>query len=315
MKRLSIILFLTILGELINAQEFTINQTYYPFPDSNAVWSEDYNMDESPWRINHLFGLLNQDTIIDSIKYHKLFSFSDTIFTQENATYIGGIREDSLKKVYYKGKNVFEPYICDLHPDREKLLYDFSLNVGDTFRLIHSYSYFCQDSSLYSYLVVSKIDSLLINNKYRKRICFGSCDFVSWVEGIGGVPRGLLYTSDPVILTCNLNNTLICFKQNDTLLYGNCYYHYYDIKENKTFEKNIKIYPNPVTDISTFDTGKFNNIEFINIYSLEGILIKQINTKGRNKIIISRKNYLPGMYFYRAKSSKRKYFNGRFIIL
>ena len=140
------------------------SQTYCLFPDSNAVWSEVNDIDDPPWRIYHLFGLLNQDTIIDSIKYHKLFSFSDTIFTRENATFVGGIREDSLKRIYYKGKNVFESYLIDPHPDEEKLLYDFSLNVGDTFRLNHSYA-FSEDDSL----VVSKIDSLLINNKYRKK--------------------------------------------------------------------------------------------------------------------------------------------------
>ena len=291
------------------------SQTYYPFPDSNAVWSEINGLDDPPWRIYHLFGLLNQDTIIDSIKYHKLFSFSDTIFTEENATFIGGIREDSLKRVYYKGKNIFEPYICDSHPDEEKLLYDFSLNVGDTFRLNHSYAFFEN-----SFLVVSKIDSFLINNKYRKKIVFNYDFYDYWIEGVGNIPHGLLYTSDINSSTCDLDNTLICFKQNNTLLYmdstyNKCYFYYDDITENETFEKNIKISPNPVTDISILDFSKFNDIKIINIYSLDGTLVKQINTKGKNKIFINKKNYLSGMYFYRAKSNKGKYFSGRFIIL
>ena len=309
-----IILFITFI--IIYGSNYS--QTYYPFPDSNAVWSEINGLNDPPWRIYHLFGLLNQDTVIDSIKYNKLFSFSDTIFIEENANYIGGIREDSLKRVYYKGKNVFESYIYDSHPDEEKLLYDFALNVGDTFKLNQSYAFFEEN-----FLIVSKIDSLLINNKYRRRINFGhdSTNLIEvWVEGIGNIPRGLLYTSDPSMATCDFNNTLICYKQNDTLLYmdstySKCYFYYDAIKENKIFEKNIKIFPNPVTDISILDFSKFNDIEFINIYSLEGTLVKQINTKGKNKIIINRKDYLPGMYFYRAKSSKGGYFSDRFIIL
>ena len=97
--------------------------------------------------------------------------------------------------------------------------------------------------------------------------------------------------------------------------FSKCYFYYDDIKENKTFEKDINVFPNPVTDVSILDFSKFNDIEFINIYSLDGTLVKQINTKGKNKIFINKKDYLSGMYFYRAKSSKGEYFKGRFIIL
>ena len=292
------------------------SQTYYPFPDSNAVWSEINGLDDPPWRIYHLFGLLNQDTIIDSIKYHKLFSFSDTIFTKENATFIGGIREDSLKRVYYKGKNIFESFIWDYHPDEEKLLYDFSLNVGDTFRLNHSYAF-----SEGHFLVVSKIDSVLINNKYRKRINFGdsSANWIRevWIEGIGNIPRGLLYTSDPNTPICDFNNTLICFKQNDILLYmdsafSKCYFYYDDIKENETFEKNIKIFPNPVSNELTISFDKSTKATFF-LYNIYGKLLKSKHFFS-NKTTLSLSGYSDGIYYYSIKSGEKIIKNGVLII-
>ena len=189
---------------------FSNAQTYFPFPDSNAVWSEKFNPPECEgYSSYHIYGLLNQDTIINSVSYHNLFSFSDTIFTEEYATYIGGIREDSTKRIYYKGINVFEScYPADTNNYGEVLLYDFSVSVGDT---IENANVIPGDI-----LIVNSIDSIFINGKYRMRINLNYSSS-QWVEGIGNIGRGLLFNSGSVP-TKGFSNDLICFKKNDTLI-------------------------------------------------------------------------------------------------
>ena len=286
-------------------------QTYFPFPDSNAVWSERFNPPEYEGYSSYpIYGLLNQDTIIKSIKYHKLFSFSDTIFTKEYATYIGGIREDSTKRIYYKGINVFEScYPADTNNYGEVLLYDFSVIVGDTIRN--------GNFTINDYLVVNLIDSVLLNNKYRKRIHFENYSWCQWIEGIGNILGLLFYSGD--IPAGGFSNELICFKQNDTVIYLNpnydsCFYLIVGIKKNKSLEKKTKVFPNPVTNISILDFGDLSGSNFVWIYCIHGTMIKQIDIKGKKQIYITKKDFLPGIYFYKIISVKGKTFYGKFIV-
>src|SRR6056297_3664257 len=108
---------------------------YTPFPDSNAIWSEVYRapVSENYEKDYHVLALFNEDTVINSIEYHKLFRLYDTVLNREKAEYLGGIREDSLNRVYYKGLNLYEDYLyMDTNQTGEVLLYDFSLEIGDT---------------------------------------------------------------------------------------------------------------------------------------------------------------------------------------
>ena len=63
-------------------------QKYFAFPDSNSVWTEVYYppiTSNDPPSLN-IYVLSNQDTIINSIQYHKLFYSQDTLLdiTDEN---------------------------------------------------------------------------------------------------------------------------------------------------------------------------------------------------------------------------------------
>ncbi len=99
MKTILIILFFSI-------PVFGSSQNYYSFPDSNAIWNHYFEIGESKSFNNttkyYSYGLMG-DTIINSINYSKLYEFSDTVFTL-SAEYLGGLREDTLRKVYYTGK-------------------------------------------------------------------------------------------------------------------------------------------------------------------------------------------------------------------
>lgn len=131
MRLITLILFLLLIKSNLDAQEYQ----YTPFPDSNAVWSEIYYKPISepcPSWVYNKYALFNEDTIINDIIYHKLFHTNSTEITKENSECIGGIREDSLKRIFVISSSEFVPEI------KEVMIYDFGLNEGDTIDYIFS---------------------------------------------------------------------------------------------------------------------------------------------------------------------------------
>ena len=88
------------------------SQNYQPFPLSNAAWKEYHiriygssNTDEI--RIQHEIGV---DTIINGVNYKKIlktgrFNNYQTGTIYYNNEYVGAIREDSSKRVFFMKKN------------------------------------------------------------------------------------------------------------------------------------------------------------------------------------------------------------------
>jgi len=101
----------------------------------------------------------------------------------------------------------------------EILLYDFSLNIGDTIKE--------ECFNGFTAVVITDIDTILIGNQLRKVFHF-NVPFFNWVEGIGNVNMnnnglgGLLYyVGDFPAKATWLINYLVCFKQNITIVYFN----------------------------------------------------------------------------------------------
>lgn len=283
------------------AQEYQ----YVPFPDSNAVWSEIHwkpIFDPPPRWVYNKYALFNEDTVINGITYHKLFHTHDSEITRENSTYIGGIREDSLKRVfisYVEGFKPDEPYY-----KKEFLLYKFNLNIGDTLWDNRDKIFIAP----LRYITVKSIDTININNSLRKVYGFDPISWVFWIEGIGNV-KGLIFTSGD-LPTNGMNNDLVCMHQNDTLLY------YYPGTEEVPYDDcvpsfvingipllvnpNVKVYPNPVTTGIVY----FENIDFetLELFDLNGNLIQQENIKGLSVFELKIPGLPPGAYTYRLKT-------------
>src|SRR5664279_2989016 len=113
---------------------FPQTNVYHPFPDSDAVWNEDYWQEGECGiyppcdRINDFSYIISGDTVINSKSYHKLYmpfvirssygwtpcGCSDYL---RGIGYNGGIRQDtSNKKVWF----------IDHGAALEYLLYDFN---------------------------------------------------------------------------------------------------------------------------------------------------------------------------------------------
>ena len=284
---------------------FAQTYQYIPIPDSGAIWSEVYYFGE-PYPDTVLkppsyerFTVNGEDTIINGKTYNKLYMFYNNEFNLNNSIYIGGIREEN-KKVYlfcdsaiHEGKSFYSSY------SNEHIIYDFNLNVGDTF-------YYENKNIEQAYKIVTNIDSILIDNTYRKRFYFYNLPF--WVEGIGNIFEGFLYNGPTPIGA--YHNEFICFIKNDSVLYhnnnnNNCL----PTSIKHLFDKQMCAYPNPSVNYINFKIEY--NYNDITIYNINGKKVCKINVKNKN--IVTIKNLTSGIYIYQL-SSDNKLTTGKFII-
>ncbi|MEO5674113.1 MAG: T9SS type A sorting domain-containing protein [Chitinophagales bacterium] len=314
-------------------------QTYHPFPDTLAQWSENYvyyGMCCSGY--GYIFAMAG-DTIIDN-KVYSLLGYNSTYSWEtyqyqsfENYPYdipgtiFGALREDSSHKIWFRNfdslaswmgcHNLSIPYF-PFPVDSEMLLYDFELEVGDT-------AYWAG----YEYnKVVKKIDSIqILDGSWRKVISFDLYNFYNhnfWIEGIGSY-WGLFgpFCEEPFENACGLN----CFNKVDTLMFESmgfytltdCNHIYTDILEPKS-EKSISVFPNPASNFITFDLSNFRNEKFsITIYNSNGNQVNHFTTQTSG--IQSSQLQIPisqigadGLYLYTMNFDNQKYFIGRFLV-
>ena len=284
---------------------------YTPFPDSNAIWSEfyvpPYGSDKDP--SYHAIAIFNEDTVIEGITYQKLFRLYDTVLNREKTEFIGGIREDSSKRIYFKGEPLkwLLPSDNVLNENSEILLYNFSIKEGDTLR---DYNFALHDD----FLVVKKIDTILINGEPRKKYHF-QYSWQKWIEGVGNI-RGLLFVTGD-IPNNGILNTLVCFKHFGYQLYFNddfssCFPGPLANSTGKLRPVTIEVYPNPAEDNIFFN--KLESYDKLVIYNLHGQLLEDQNIFRRNKFSLSTSNYAPGLYFYKLTGKPGLSKTGKFIV-
>ncbi|PID94383.1 MAG: hypothetical protein CSA95_02900 [Bacteroidetes bacterium] len=267
-------------------------QEYIPFPDSNAIWSEVFTS-QQPFQIEtYQYGIVG-DTIISSVAYHKVYKLNDTIYPLDPGQYCGAIREDNSKHIYVIGCECTFPG----SGEGEVLLYDFSKSVGDTV--------FVGIDGLgpEGYLIISNIDSMLIEDNYRKTFHFNTLYNFYWIEGIGST-RGLFspITAQP---TGFQKWELICFNQDNTIKFLNpefstCFPVFTSVDEPKQSIHNVRIFPHPITDISVIEFNNQNfNFQSFELFNMVGQKMEELNIEGKSHMTISADNFKPGLYFFR----------------
>lgn len=295
-----VLIFLILLSPL-----FLFGQQYHRIVKNYAVWGMEYGHfepdDPSASTISFSYYIMYGDTIINNYSYMKLYKglFKDTI---EIHSYIGVLREDSLGDVYIKCSADYFLFNDSL----EHLLYRFSLNVGDTLFGVNQYVP----------LFVKKIDSILVNGTYRKRIEFKQFSPSAkrvWIEGIGST-KGLLF---PVkYLPAESFQDLICYSDSNTTWPSNFQCGGLGIIDYK--RESYNTYPNPVVKIINFNISSSAYEEYdINIFNVLGIEINGLNIYRNAKTYsIDVSNFETGIYFYQviSKEGKVKH-SGKFIKL
>jgi hypothetical protein len=265
MKKYLAIVFIISLTQMANAQ------SYHPFPAVDAVWYEFFQTEYASSSHRHI--VLNNDTLIGNINYHKLYSYTPGYDTN----YIGALGEDSLKRIFF----------YDVESHINFLMYDFSLGINDTIfynDTIHAGSYYYP----FPYYVISNIDSVFDGHHLRKRLYTTNGDI--WYEGIGSI-NGLLTPITP-LPTCYCDNDLVCFSQGDSI-----YYCPHDIDYIQSYHNPgvIVAYPNPASDYLTIECRLAGNKQVF-LMSSSGSEIFRGNFQN-DKFIMDTKGMKQGIYF------------------
>lgn len=282
-----------------------------PFPDSAAIWvqtavapPDPLGSPYDPTIISPYIFATYQTQIINGLEYHVITEEVDPIYIPfflgfDSNDFFGYYRVDG-DKVYFLHEPTFSfsyspttSFLGDYGFDNfnttnEYLLYDFGLEVGDTFNLTNAYK-----------IVVQSIDSVEINGFYYDRInfydqSFSCCEGIYdywWVKGIGS-SHGFF----PFAPTFESWVEFNCFHEYSGYFefdtwdpFGYCALSHLGVDENN---ESLYSYPNPVIDKITIDLPN-PDVEFtIEIHSILGGLISKSNAE--TTIDIS--NLTPGMY-------------------
>ena len=285
------------------------SQEYVPFPDTNTVWSNlfDYSPEPSSYSVQTAHLTLRGDTLIKGETYTEIYVYYDSVSNPLTDEYAGGIREDSAKRIYFYGSDDFQYFftfqLWNTNDTTEKLLYDFSIDIGDSIK-IENFAY--PDSK---YWAVG-IDSIQILGKYRKRYEMRSLKSVMsteyWIEGIGST-KGLFFPLiyDPMSGIIEL----LCFETNNELImhddsYETCHY---EANSSDGFTEDLngilKIYPNPVKDFLNIEVCKDIHFEIINCTG-SIMLKKDMNTKFER---IDVTDYSHGVYILKVYNNDKTF--------
>jgi hypothetical protein len=282
---------------------------YHPFPETNAVWNTNYYFYCFGWGFedDYYSYTIGNDTIIASTTYHTfnvpLWFNSGVSHCTGQAGYKGAFRHDaSLRQVF----------IIPPGDSIEQLLYDFDLQLGDTCK-----GYLMRYCPGLNY-IVDNIDSVLIDNQFRKRWHFPQYLMDMYIiEGIGS-SEGLLEWPCTTIATDGPQYKLTCFQQNGILLYqdssftnGNC---------NVIINVNELSVNNSIS-ITNSESGQLklviNDPQFVNsyifIYNSSGRLLFSKNIINGENVVLSDGNYSAGIYYYKIINPSGKGFSGKFI--
>ncbi len=224
-----------------------IAQDYQPFPTSNAVWRLQWGASGCAFQNEYADYQyqLNGDTIIEPYVYHKLerigvFNCQPPLMPLSG--YMGAFRNDV---------DAMRVYFIPADSTAEWLLYDFTLQVGDT---INGYLPNVGVSGTNT-AVISSIDSVEVSGSYLKRWNYSSSGNYwdgFFIEGIGGEYGPL----EALAAQFDFNGSLICFTSYE-LVYPDGLLNCDLATGGRTHvDKEYSIYPNPVTDQLLIPTSR-----------------------------------------------------------
>jgi hypothetical protein len=269
------------------------------FVNSDKLWSvlhensADHIFPNDPYPfVKTTWYKMGSDTLIGDYNYKQLMISNDSL--QMNWMTKGAIRANG-QKVYY-----FDMY-------SERLLYDFGLQVNDTIALLqnHSYVNYVLDSVGVYYSGHSNLKAFYFSTfrDENPEIKIGEI----WYEGIGSL-HGLLNQNCNFLTPCNDIYQLLCFSENDSVIYHNQNYNNCFIDSTVLSSKqtkpinNIKIYPNPAKNQATISNPfniKIKRIELIDFY---GRIIEKWEAQDLHGNVLKFEQVLPGIYLLNVET-------------
>lgn len=321
MKRL--LKFVLILLSIFNSSYFLISQNYEPLIETNKRWNMTRHLFDNQ-TYTYTARIKKIDTLINGEIYQKVVSDTIHPLTPEQAKgFLGYIREDfTTKKVYYTilDTNVLPFYFEE---DEERLLYDFSLELGDTIEVMNTYECPPIEEGFVSLKVV-EIDSIqLLDNSKRKRWHLqglNNGEIVRWIEGIGS-EFGLYMSSCPYTAMHWYTYSLLCYYEDDTQLYqeegeNTCSFFWTsNIEEYAQNNSLFKAYPNPNQGEFEVKLKEAKEIKNIEVFGADGkrLTFKSTNSNS-SSATIQIKDPTKGVYWIKVTTQNGDYHTTKFVI-
>lgn len=287
---------------LLSVPLFSLSQ-YQSFPSDSATWQLlQVSVDPNGKEFGMTSVVMRGDTILDGIVYHKIYDDYSGV-----DPFLGGLRQDENRRVYFFPKSVEGSLIYANFPDttQEYLVYDFSSHeIG-----------FQTDYFNYSTVLIN-YDSLEVNGAYQHRylyeayskdICISNGSQYWVFEGIGSEfgpfgPYCLFETS----------YYLVCFHhqgeafENEFVPYGveNCAL---TLDEFYGSNGRLEVYPNPCTsytNITVFSRqGGQLQIRVFNAMGKESLqtIIDNVAPYAEKNMSIDLSSLAPGFYTISAE--------------
>jgi len=295
MKKSGIILFFCICSFVLRAQQ------YYPFIEEGKTWAELYifqnPVPDPDLTEYYTFSYkLEGDTLAQGYTWKKLYTtMSDPAlgnWQQEFCLY----REEGSKVYCY----------CDIIAG-EELMYDFSLNVGD--------SVYYEGLNWWMYVI--ETDSVEVNGMIRRRIQFDDPAEV-WIEGLGSTCRPFQPIEGQFILPGGYS--LLCVSSPDGIIYQDTAYSacFVDTTITSVYGNpqpgfKVKVFNNqPENQIQISITGPEGIFTGYEMISNAGSVVKQGRVPG-SVFTLNQNGLKPGMYIIRL-SGPENVFSSKLMI-
>jgi hypothetical protein len=269
---------------------FVHSQSYHKLIRTNTYW-DNYITDVMCYSTIDRVFFTGYDTVIGGISYKmsREYPFAPVNqgplcppFIINNISYptYTFIREDTTARRVYINLS-----------GSDQLLYDFSLQVGDT---LHS--------EYNGNPVVTAIDTVTLNDgEFRKRFSFGGFPnaYENYIESLGG-SNGLF---EPIYFNPDGIGGYLCISENDTSLWGtSCNYYFVGMKEQQ--ESGLSVYPNPAKDKCKVQCAKCN-IKSIEIFNLTGEKVYGAEfSAGTSNAVEVDLDFPAGIYFVKVTSER-----------
>lgn len=309
--------------------------TYHPITDGCT------------WSVSNEKYMTAGDTVLDGKTYLKLYRQVENQpfeFSLENAEYFAAIRDDSTERKVYAylpaGIGIYDVINhSTIHSDTamDVLIYDFSLKPGDTtiYYTLGDYIVKCAAvrktiadisvgwqgfSSVHHHYDESDTSIILSDNTTRSQIflhalTYNATDGV-WIEGIGSI-RGF-DEGTQVILSDYGYRTLLCFADSTAASFqsgfdfdddsGDCFTNGFggDVPEREKL--NIRVYPNPVTDLLIISTlWPCDDLSSVQILDIAGSCVYQrLFTDSISETAIDMKQLPKGLYILQIQQSNKR---------
>jgi len=306
---------------------WTINCNRYFLSDEDTTFSYTVTLDgdtlwyEHPYTYNKLY-TYNIDSTLRVCQYSgvctnftcqpRVVGYCSTAPQPGDLfDYIGAIRQDTVnKKIFYRPDCIFY---------KDTLLYDFSLEIGDTAFAANNYIYNLCENFGGLYNIVTNIDSVLLEDGfYHLRWWFGNTMKV--IEGVGS-DNGFLTSEGGICLSLytklvsmyNLINSDTIYVDPTTCSYPNhCSQNIINSIDVQDAILPFKIYPNPASNMINIKNENNEPYQFV-LFDMTGNEV--LNFRSFAQLESINMPYISsGIYLYKILRNNKIPIKGKLII-